>query len=1173
MSTMPIAEVDFERDDPNEFTVVEQPLLTQLVGLGWDYVAGDLEYPAKTFRTSFRETVLEPRLKAAIKRINKDDHGNEWLDDLTIERAVRELLKPDGRGLLELNRNFTHRLQTGVRVTVADGPRSGEEITVHAVAWDKDRLADNDFLAINQFQVLIKGTPYNKRPDVVLFVNGLPLVVIECKSPAITSPMEQAVDQLLHYSNQRELDHAEREGIPELFHFNALVIGSHFYQACASTLGDTGEYFAEWKDTSPIPEADVLRELGKTSGPLSSQERLVAGMLRPAHLLDLMRNFTVWDTDEGRLVKKVARYQQFRAVHATVDQLESGKTRAETGDQDTRGGVVWHTQGSGKSLTMAFLVKKIRTLPELRAFKVVVVSDRTSLERQLRGTMQLAGENIRPSEQEKKQNLSQVEIAQRILREEGPDLVFCMIQKNQDIDLETETLTAQVAAYVRKDPPQLESGDGGRPALPPDEPRGPKTRFHNSDADPARRELAAGTEQVTRTLRATIPKGDGKVEKLNESERVILLIDECHRSQAGEFHSYMMAALPNAVRIGFTGTPIFREGDKNTLGIFGRFLDVYGMTASWQDGATVEIVYEGRSADGLVDRTTELDQAFNNRFHHYTEAERAIIRQRYGNEPDILEAWELIGEKARDMMLHYAGDILPNGFKAQVVAVSRKAAVRYHEKLVKAKTDLLAALAALPPEKLTLSPDDLAKEPEWTQYLIRVHQNRQRLQELEIAVVISGEHKDPISWKQWTDEAAREKHEADFKKPFSHEKPEKRSPLGILVVKNMLLTGFDAPVEQVLYLDRKMEDHELLQAITRVNRKKTGKPCGYVVDYAGVADALVAAKKAVEKLEKESGGPSGGGTTMLKEALPRLREAHQRVMQLFTSRGATSLLPIDPAVQLLADAKLRAEFITKLRTFLACLGTIFTRPEAAEFKRDAKILAFIARVASNVYQDPQLLLIGVEAKVKQLVDTYIAAQGIDPVIPPTSLMDAKFADEIKKYGSSRTRASAMQHAIRLQLAVKLREDPTFYKTISEKFEAILQELKDRWEEQIAAFDSIIAAMAQGNAGSSVEGIDARTHGPFFGILQAEYERAGGASLETNPQTLTRMVELTQTMVAHIQQEIRTVDFWQDKNSQRHLENWLSQTIRRSRLFDSKKAEALATEVMQTAEARKRMLVS
>src|SRR5437773_3770390 len=336
----------------------------------------------------------------------------------------------------------------------------------------------------------------------------------------------------------------------------------------------------------------------------------------------------------------------------------------------------------------------------------------------------------------------------------------------------------------------------------------------------------------------------------------------------------MMAALPNAVKIGFTGTPIFRESDKNTLGIFGRFIDVYDMTASWQDGATVEILYEGRSADGLLDQTTKLDEAFNNRFRHYTDAERAIIRQRYGNERTGYSRSSASDRtKGARQMLHYAGDILPNGFKAQVVAVSRKAAVRYHEWLVKAKADLLAALTALPPEKVALMPDDLANEPEWTQYLVRVHKNRQRLQDLEIAVVISSDHKDPLSWKQWTDEIEREKHERLFKLPFVHDDQNKRSPLGILVVKNMLLTGFDAPVEQVLYLDRQMADHELLQAITRVNRRKAGKPRGYVVDYAGVADALAAAVKAVRKLEDEAGGPSGGGTTNLHEALPRLREA------------------------------------------------------------------------------------------------------------------------------------------------------------------------------------------------------------------------------------------------------------------------------------------------------------
>jgi type I restriction enzyme, R subunit len=445
----PIPEADRERDNPNEFTEVERPFLAQLVAMGWNFVQGEKEYPANTLRTSFNETVLLDRLRAAIRRVNRDGDAQEWLDDLTIERAVREFSRKEGNGLMEINRNFSQRLINGVRVAVAAGPRSGEDVTLHAIAWAGDRLLDNEFLAINQFRVLIRGTPFSKYPDIVLFVNGLPIVVVECKGRNITNPLEDSVDQLLHYSDQRGLDHSEREGMQELFHFNALLIGSSFDHAVASTVGDTGDFFSEWKDTSPVPAGKVLEEIGKPGGVLSGQETLVAGMLRPAHLLDLMRNFIIWDTDDGRLVKKVARYQQFRAVHNTINHLLEGKTRRETGDDDTRGGVVWHTQGSGKSLTMVFLVKKLRTIEALRAFKVVIVSDRTQLERQLRGTMSLTGENVRPADGDRVYGASQIEVVQRILREHGPDLVFCMIQKNQDMDRETETLKAEIPAYIR----------------------------------------------------------------------------------------------------------------------------------------------------------------------------------------------------------------------------------------------------------------------------------------------------------------------------------------------------------------------------------------------------------------------------------------------------------------------------------------------------------------------------------------------------------------------------------------------------------------------------------------------------------------------------------------------------------------------------------------------------
>lgn len=1141
MPTRPIPDSDPSRDDPNEFSLVEAPMLRQLVAMGWDYIEGGLEYPQKTGRTSFAETILTEKLKAGFRRVNLDHNGHEWLDELTLDRAVRELTKHEGRGLLEMNQHFMRRLVNGVRVTIAEGPRSGVEETLFPIAWEPDRESANEFLAINQFQVLIKGSNYTKRPDVVLFVNGLPLVVSECKSPAITEPLQSALDDLLHYSGQKRRDAGEREGVPDLFHFNALLVGTDYYHAAAGALGASEEHFGDWKDVAPVTVEQVLEEVRKTKGPLSAQETLVAGMLRPSHLLDIVRNFTVWETDEGRLIKKVPRYQQFRAVQKAVARLTTGRTRKESGNADERGGVIWHTQGSGKSLTMVFLVKKLRTLSQLQGFKIVIVTDRTQLERQMRNTAKLAGENIRPSEDEKRRLTSLTALTQEVLREKSPDLVFCMMQKNQDMDLETEVLKANVTGYTR-----TEADEG---------------------------EEVGKVVEKTRELRVIVNKGDGKVEVLNEDERILLLIDECHRTQAGEFHSYMMAALPNAAKIGFTGTPIFREGDKNTLGIFGSFIDKYGMTASWQDGATVEIVYEGRAADGLVEETAKLDSAFAARFKKYTEAERTQIRKRYGTEDDIMEAPRLISAKAKDMILHFAGEIMPNGFKAQVVAVSRQAAVRYQKALEEARDELVEEVMSLKEDILTLSPEELSEEDEWTQYRCRIHPHLERLRALEIAACISGA-KDPTDWKRWTDSANREEHERRFKLPFDHEDPAKHSPLGMLVVKNMLLTGFDAPVEQALYLDRKMADHELLQAITRVNRTRKGKGRGYVVDYAGVGAELAAALKAIRKLEEEDGGASGGGgVTNIAEALPRLRDAHQRVMFIFTSRRIADLLPIDPPVQLLADAKLRAEFITKLRGFLAALGAIFTRPEAAPFKRDAKILAFIARVAANVYQDPQLLMLGVERKVKELVDTYIAAQGIDPKVPPISVMDAKFADEIKRYGSTKTRASAMAHAIRLQLTVKMDDDPAFYATLSAKLEAILKEMEGRWDEMIKAFEGLLQELSKADDAWQVEGLDSKIHGPFFGTLKKVRDETGLPVLDASADDLRRVVELTRQIVETIRAEIRRVDFWQDANSRRQLETTLYQAIRLSRLVPRDKAESTALTLVEIAYRKRRSLVS
>ena len=262
---------------------------------------------------------------------------------------------------------------TGTTVEGIDGWDGGRGRTVHYIDWDRPQR--NEFLAVNQFRVDEPGGQAHKYvvPDIVLFVNGIPLVVIECKSPYISDPAAEAIDQLQRYANQRERVH-DPEGNERLFHSNQFVIATYFDKAMVGTFTSEGEHFAEWKETEPVSREDVAAELGKAPDQLSSQEILVAGMLRPAHLLDIVRNFTLHMPIEGRTVKIIGRYQQYRAVQRSIERLTTGKTRLEDGEFDRRGGIVWHTQGSGKSLTMVFLIRKMRTLPDLRRFKVTTVA-------------------------------------------------------------------------------------------------------------------------------------------------------------------------------------------------------------------------------------------------------------------------------------------------------------------------------------------------------------------------------------------------------------------------------------------------------------------------------------------------------------------------------------------------------------------------------------------------------------------------------------------------------------------------------------------------------------------------------------------------------------------------------------------------------------------------------
>ena len=1074
-----------------------------------------------------------------MRRINLRD-GQPWLDDARIDRAIRDLEGAAGHRLMEVNQAATQLLLKG---TVTEGLADwdhGRPQPVRYIDWEN--TGNNDYLVINQFKVALTSGRGHIIPDAVCFVNGIPLVVAEFKSPAVENPLSEAINQLLRYSNQRRevwpTLYQDNEGVERLFHTNQLLIASDFFEARLGTIGAPPEVYLEWADTSPVPLSTVAEELGMLGrlegadeaaaalaavGPeetgragvplffrevekrpeslrgevganLSSQQVLAAGVLRPEHLLDIIRSFSTFQQVDGKTRKVVARYQQFRAVHCAVTRLEEGRTRRQGAERDERGGIIWHTQGSGKSLSMVFLVRKMRTMKWLKRYKVVVVTDRTDLEAQLRETAALSGEAVRPTDRERSSRESPTALTQRLLGEATPDIVFAMLQKYQD-------------RY-------RQAADGERVAM----------TIVRKEKKPGRDEPVV-ERQVT--YEEDISFED--FPQLNESEEILVLVDEAHRSHTRSLHRNLRRALPNAAIIGFTGTPILSKEKTETREIFGGFIDKYLLADAELDGATVPILYEGRTADGEVKDAANLDQLFEDMFRNYTEDELAIIKAKYGTESDVLEAPLLIARKAKDMLRHYVGVVMPEGFKAQVVATSRRAAVIYHEQLLAARAELVAQIEALPGAVLTMSEDELALQDAETRFLVRAWPLLARLKAMEVAAVISGDHNDPEAWWDWADKEKQKDATARFKRKLAAERTDKTDPLCILVVNNMLITGFDAPVEQVMYLDRKIVAHDLLQAIARVNRTGAGKKCGYIVDYIGVARHL---REALRDYDAED---TAGALLDISVELPKLLDRRARAVAVFTDRGITDLFGhVQECVYLLADLKVRAEFINRLRLFYDTLSILEHRPEVPpDVFRDAKLLGFINKVAANLYRDAALNLLGVPEKVKALIDAHVSARGVNPKIPPTTITDAEFERVLEAQASSRARAAQMQHAARFHITGFTDRNPAFARKMSEKLAEILRRFKDDWDALERELRTFIDELRRGDT-AAFPGLDPKIQVPFVRLV-LEACQADGSGDDSRRNTV---IGVTLDMVERVRQEVRKVGFWKNTSMRelltRHL---------------------------------------
>ena len=578
---------------------VEIPLLEQLHGLGWEIIdlTDKQQRPGDTFRESFTEVVMLPVLREQLKAINP------WLEDDQVEEVVKQLTASfPGTGLIENNKHVLRLLLENT--SVSENRQTGENSPTVRFIDFKNR-ANNRFIAVCQFKVRILGTEHHIIPDVVLFVNGLPVVVIECKSPRVKDAIPEAIDQMLRYSEQRGVT---GEGSPPLFYFNQFVVATCRQQAKFGTITTHSEkHFYRWTD--PYPR--TVNDLDHGAGSPNDQQRLVAGMMDKDNLLDLIRTFTLFSTnDKGQSIKIVGRYQQFRAVKLAVKRLLEGRNPRE------RSGIIWHTQGSGKSLTMMFMVREMYRHAQLANWKVVFVTDRTQLEDQLSETSQGVGFTVKTA--------NRISELKELLRADTSDLVMAMIHKFREVDL-TETF------------PQL-----------------------------------------------------------NDSPHILVMTDEAHRSQYKILGANLDKGIPNAAKIGYTGTPI----DK-TERVFGDYIDRYTMRESICDGVTLEIVYEGRTHNAEIPDQAGMDATFADVFSDCDLQQRLEILG-YGSRDAYLEAEPTIEAKAKDMVRHYLTHVFPNGYKAQVVATSREAAVRYKKHLDAALTETIAKLEKSNPNGLDL---------------------------------------------------------------------------------------------------------------------------------------------------------------------------------------------------------------------------------------------------------------------------------------------------------------------------------------------------------------------------------------------------------------------------------------------------------------------------------------
>ena len=1022
---------DYDNAAYGEDASSQIPALLLLRKLGWTYVSPE---EALTLRGGRQSSVLLTSvLTKKLGDLNaiETKQGAVPFGREAIAGAMRRLETPPDEGLVATNEAVWDLLRLGISIDVTvDGRKRG--VPFRFIDWDD--IGRNAFHVTEEFSIDRRGSGQDRtrRPDIVCFVNGIPFIVVECKPAAIRDgkdPLTEAISQ--HLRNQRA------DEIPPLFHYAQLLAAVSVNQAKYAATGTDAAYWAGWHEqefteeslaqlVAGVSDADMA-EARRLLGPAEHrqrpaaaaeaervftslthdrlptvQDRLLQSVCSPARVLELARSFTLFE--EGQ--RKVARYQQYTCVKKCLDQF-----RILASDGRRTGGIVWHTQGSGKSLTMCMLASQVLAAYAPLSPRVVVVTDRVDLDEQIADTFR------------------------RVL---GTDNVI------------RATSGGQLEGLLR--------------------------------------------DARTRVITTTIHKFDAFAKKITSGKgqpiddpNVFVFVDEGHRTQTGSLHAAMRRALPKSCLVGFTGTPIL-SGEKQTALAFGGIIDSYTIRQAVADKAVVNLVYEGRYSRQRVN-SEPIDAWLAHHTHTLNDDQIQKLKERYASLAALNETEQRIREQAFDIATHFKTCFQSTTpFKGQLVAPSKAAAIRYKQ--------------CIDASGLGVSCEVLISPPDTREGNTSVDQT-----DLDLVQRF---------WKERVEEyGSEERYRKEIIRRFKQETdPE------IIIVVDMLLTGFDAPRNACLYLTRPLDGHNLLQAIARVNRVYAGKDHGLILDYWGVVNALGEAVDLYSTFEgKYDREDLDDVLTDIREAIQALPGAHAAVWDCFKGAGNDR----EAQERALHNEDARKEFYDRLSQFARFLKLALgsesfwndTSPERVErYRRDLKYLLELRRSVAIRYAET-VDFGQYEGAIRKLLDEYVDAEAPQTLIQPTTIFDEqRLLSELTEFESPDAKAEVIANRLNRTIHEKMDEDPAFFQSMSDLLRAALERYhKQRMDgTELLAEVETLAEKVRGR-----ERVDDRT------VYQEIVEAAANGQLQDVPR------EAVAALAAAIEQTVaeRAIVDWQD----------------------------------------------